>query len=401
MDEVAEKIGMDPVEFRLRNCMRYGDKGLSNKNVITGPIDWGVVGQDIDSFPECIKQAAEKAEWKKKWKGWNIPVSVEGSKRTGIGIAIGVHHSENLPYSAIVKMNHDGTASVLSMLVDMGQGSATAMAQVAAETLGLRYEDINLELGDTSVSPAGSPTVASSGTSGGISAVKCAAEDARRKLFNIAAKQLGVRPNNLAAKEGKVYVRGSPDKSVPIPLLCILGWQITGTGTNPPAHSIIDKRTGKIIYPCAVAATIAEVEVDTETGELNVLRITSAHDCGRAINPQILENQINMSLTMANGYVRSEELIIDRRTGTILNPNLLDYRIMTIFDMPKMEDIEEIIVEFPCAWGPFGAKGMSETGTTSPGPAIANAVYNALGIRIRGDQLTPQKILEGMAKQLT
>jgi xanthine dehydrogenase molybdenum-binding subunit len=399
MDEAAEKIGMDPVEFRFRNCMRYGDKGLANRNVLTGPIDWGVVGTDIDSFPECIKKAAEKAEWKKKWKGWKIPVSADGSKRRGIGVAIGVHHSENWPYSAIVKMNHDGTASVLSQLIDMGQGSATAMAQVAAETLGLRYEDINLELGDTSVSPAGSPVVASSGTSGGIAAVKCAADDAKRKLFDIAAKRLGVSPNKLAVKERMVYVRGNPEKSIPIAVLCTIGWQITGTGINPPANSVIDKKTGKVIRPVAVVATICEVEVDTETGELNVLRITSAHDCGKAINPQMVENQINMSLTLGNGYVRSEKLIIDGNTGTVLNPNLLDYKVMTFLDMPKMGDIEEIIVEFPCAWGPFGAKGMSETATTTQGPAIANAVYNAVGVRIRGDQLTPQMILEAIVKE--
>ena len=138
--------------------------------------------------------------------------------------------------------------------------------------------------------------------------------------------------------------------------------------------------------------------MDTETGELNVLKITSAHDCGRAVNPTILENQIDLSLTLANDWVRTENFVIDKSTGVVSNPNLLDYKIMTILDMPKMQDMQETFVEYPCAWGPFGAKGMSETAMSTGAPAIANAVYNAIGVRIRGAHLTPDKILEALGK---
>jgi len=207
---------------------------------------------------------------------------------------------------------------------------------------------------------------------------------------------LGVKTEELEAKERRIYVKEHPEKGISIAEACLAGYQVTGNAVVP--YPWIDERSGKRIAPVSVAATIAEVEVDTDTGELNVLRLTSAHDCGKAINPTIIENQIDLSLTMANGWVRTEELVIDKSTGVIINPNLLDYKVMTILDMPKMDDLREIFVEFPTPWGPFGAKGMSETALTTGAPAIANAIYNAIGVRIRGDHLTPERILEALGK---
>jgi len=397
IDEAAEKIGMDPVEFRLKNCMRYGDKGMECDYVAFGPIKWGIVGPDIDSFQECIRRVAEKARWKEKWKGWKTPVEVRGARKRGIGVAIGMHHCVAATQdSATVKMNQDGTADVFSSDPDIGQGLRTAMAQVVAEVLGLRYEDVNVILSDTSVTPYGPGVFGSRGTSLGINAAYLAAQDARLKLFQIAAPRLEVEPEALEAKDGKVYVKGDRERGIPIAELCSVSPQVTGNAVVP--YPWRDERTGKEIAPVSVAATIAEVEVDTETGELDVLRITSAHDCGRAINPQIIENQIDLSVVMGNGWVRSEEFVIDKNLGVMLNPNLLDYKLMTILDMPKREELQEIIVEFPTPWGPFGAKGMSETATTTQAPALANAIYNATGVRIRGDHLTPDRVLEALEK---
>jgi CO/xanthine dehydrogenase Mo-binding subunit len=212
----------------------------------------------------------------------------------------------------------------------------------------------------------------------------------------MAAQRLGVKPEELEAKERKICVKEHPKKAIPIAELCFAGSQVTGNGMIP--RHWIEERSGKVIAPVSVAATIAEVEVDTETGELGVLKITSAHDCGRVINPTLIENQIDLSITMGNGWVRSEDFIIDKSTGVMLNSNLLDYKVMTILDMPKGEDIQEIPVEIPTPWGPFGAKGMAETATTTQAPAIANAIYNAIGVRIRGDHLTPERILEALGK---
>jgi CO/xanthine dehydrogenase Mo-binding subunit len=363
-------------------------------------LEWGVLGKDLDSLQQCIRAVAERAQWKKKWKGWKTPVEVNGPKRKGIGIAIGIHHSAYHLAAATVQMNQDGTANVLSSFVEMGSGCKTAMAQVVAEALGLHYEDINVILADTAVTPAGFGNIGSGGTSSGIAAAKRAADDVRQTLFNIAAERLGAEaePEGLEAKNRRIHIKGNPERGISIAEVCWIGYQVTSTSTNPPPEWMIDEKTGKVIHPYAVAATIAEVEVDTETGELNVLGIASAHDCGRAINPTIVENQIDLSMTMSNGWVRSESFIIDESTGAMMNSNLLDYKIMTMLDMPKRDNIQEIIVEVPCAWGPFGAKGMAETATTTPAPTLANAIYNAIGVRIRGDHLTPERILEALGK---
>ena len=136
MDEAAEAIDMDPVEFRLKNCPRYGDRAMSLEQVLNGPISWGIMGKDFDVFPDLIRKTAEKADWKSTWKGWKTPVSVDGYKRRGIGVAMGIHHTSVWPASAIVKMNQDGTANVLSGAVEIGQGYGTAITQVVAEALG-------------------------------------------------------------------------------------------------------------------------------------------------------------------------------------------------------------------------------------------------------------------------
>lgn len=400
VDEAAEKIGMDPVAFRLKNCMRYGSRGYSRLKYLssTGPIDWGIAGPDIESFLICIRKVAEKACWNEKWKGWRTPLAVNGPRRQGIGIAIGMHHSLYIPYSAIVKLNQDGTANVLSPAIEHGQGCATIMTQVVAEVLGLRFEDVNVLLADTAATPTGLGNVGSCGTSSAVAAAKYAAEDARRKLFEVAAQKLDVKPGDLEAKDRRITVKGHPEKGIRIAEVCLSAFQITGSGVNPPIDTFRDEKTGKVIYPFAVAAAIAEVEVDTETGELSVLRITSANDCGRAINPTLVENQIDLGVTMSNGWVRSESYVIDQNTGVVLNPNLLDYKLMTILDMPKADELQEIIVEEPCVWGPYGAKGFAETAMATGAPAIANAVYNAIGVRIRGDHFTPDRILEALGK---
>ena len=395
VDEAAEKIDMDPVEFRLKNCMRYGDKAMEYEQVLNGPIEWGILGPDLDSFPELIKRCAEKARWKEKWKGWRTPMAINGYKRKGIGIAIGMHHTSFWPSSAIVKMNQDGTANVLSGAVEMGQGYATAISQVVAETLGIGYEDVNPTLADTGATPAAIGNVASTGTSSPINAAKIAAEDTKRKLFELAAPRLNASIDDLEAKNGNIYVKGTSN-SIPIADICFTNWQVTGTGNNPPYHAIRDEKTGEVIHAYAAAVTIAEVEVDAETGKVEVTSIISGHDCGRAINPIQVENQIDLGLTMAYGWVSSEEYIIDPQTGIVMNPNLLDYKLITFLDMPRMNEFNRIVVEKPCAWGPFGAKGFSETAMTALAPAIANAVYNATGVRMFCGSLTPDNVLREM-----
>jgi xanthine dehydrogenase molybdenum-binding subunit len=398
MDVAAEKIDMDPMAFRLKNCMRYGNRAMEYEQVLYGPIQWGILGTDLNSFPELIEKCAEKARWKETWKGWRTPVAVNGSKKRGIGIAIGMHHTSFWPSSAVVKMNQDGSSNVLSMAVEMGQGYGTIISQIVAETLGLRYEDVNPTLADTGATPTSRGNVASSGTSSPANSVRLAAEHVRKQLFELAAPRLNTTPETLEAKDGSIWVKGT-DRKVSIASICFASWQITGTANNPPYDSIKDEKTGQVIHAYAAAVTIAEVEVDTETGKVDLLRLTSGHDCGRAINPVLIENQIDLGLIMANGWIRTEKYVMDEKTGIVMNPNLIDYKLSTFLDVPKSEDFQRFYVERPCAWGPFGAKGMSETAMTAVGPAIVNAVYNAVGVRIYDGFLSPDNILKAIGDQ--
>ncbi len=398
MDMAAEKINMDPVEFRLKNCMRYGNRAMEYEQVLYGPIKWGILGSDLNSFPELIEKCAEKASWKERWKGWRTPMATKGPKKTGIGMAIGMHHTSFWPSSAVVKMNQDGSANVLSMAVEMGQGYGTIISQIVAETLGLRYEHVNPTLADTAATPTSRGNVASSGTSSPANSVRLAAEDVRKQLFELAAPRLNATVDSLEAKDGSIRVKGT-DRKVSIASLCFANWQITGHANNPPYDSIKDEKSGQVIHAYAAAASIVEVEVDTETGVVDLLRLTSGHDCGRAINPVLIENQIDLGLVMANGWVRTEKYVIDEKTGVVMNPNLIDYKLSTFLDVPKSDDFQRFYVERPCAWGPFGAKGMSETAMTAVGPAIANAVYNAVGVRIYDGFLSPDNILKAIKEE--
>jgi len=397
-DMAAEKIGMDPIEFRLKNAVHYGDRTMEYEQSLFGPIVWGILGPDMDSFPEMIKTAAEKANWSTNWKGWDTPVSVNGSKRRGIGAGIGMHHTAYWPSSATVKLNVDGTATVQSGAVEIGQGYGTIICQIVAESLGIKYEDVTPLLGDTSACGATRGNVASTGTSSAANACKIAADDAKRQVFDYASEILNSPPETLEARDRKVWVRGT-DRCVPLSVICGKAWQIIGFGKNPDYTEIIDKNTGKNIHAYACSVCITEVEVDVETGELEVLKITTACDTGVSVNPIMVENQIDMSVVMGNGWVRTEEMLFDPNTGVVLNPNLLDYKVLTALDMPKKEDYQRIIIEKPSAWGPFGAKGFSETAITPVAPSIANAVRNAIGVRVYEDSLRPDAILNAWAQR--
>jgi len=207
-----------------------------------------------------------------------------------------------------------------------------------------------------------------------------------------------VKADELEARNRRIYIREHPETAISVAEACLIGYQITGEACNPSADSIIDEKTGKIIKSYAATVCIAEVEVDIESGQLDVLRLTAASGCGTPINPTLIENQIDMGVTMGNGYGRTEGIIIDPAIGCVLNSNLLDYKLMTILDMPRMEDLHEIFFDNPSAWGAFGAKGFSESGTTAPAPAIANAVYNAIGARIKEIPITPERILKALGK---
>jgi CO/xanthine dehydrogenase Mo-binding subunit len=305
------------------------------------------------------------------------------------------------PGSAFLKINQDGTANLSIGTVDVGQGSTTILAQIAAEELGIGYDKITVTAADTKLTPFDAGTVASRVTYIVGNAVKQAAAQARQILFEVAAEDLGVSPNGLASSEGFIYVAGFPERRVTIGAVAQKAYMgkgrpPMGVGNFNPVTTMLDKETGhgKPFGTYVFGAQVAEVEVDTETGEVEILKITAVHDCGKMINPLFVEGQVEGGVAMGVGFGMMEEMVVNQ--GRVRNPQLTDYIVPTALDVPE---IITSIVERPEPTGPFGAKGIGEPSLLPTAPAIVNAIQNAIGVRIRHLPATPEKILQALQEK--
>ncbi len=300
------------------------------------------------------------------------------------------------PSAAFAKYNPDGSAVVLTGAQELGQGSNTVLAQIAADTLGIPLDRVNLISGDTQAVPMDAGSVASRVTYIAGNAVKMACENARKVLFEVAADVLGVNDHGLEACDGWIFLRDFPEKRASIAEIARLaevsrGRPAQGHGTYNPATTLLDKNTGhgKAYETFVYAAQVAEVEVDTETGEVDVLKVYAVHDCGKAINPMMVEGQIEGGVAMGIGYGLMELMVLEG--GRVVNPQLANYIVPTTLDVPE---IESKIVEIPEPKGPYGAKGIGEPSLLPTAPAIVNAIYDAVGVRIRDLPATPEKVLK-------
>jgi len=323
-------------------------------------------------------------------------------KKRGRGIAcmfypLGFTSYPN-PSSAFVKVNPDGTAVVLTGAADVGQGSTTVLAQIAAEELGIPYEHVTLVTADTERTPMDAGSVASRVTYIMGNAIRKAAAQCKEILFQCAEQELGVMREGLEAADGVIRLKAFPEKALPIGEVArkselLKGRPAVGSGTYNPPTTFLDPETGhgKPYATYVYAAQVAEVEVDTETGEVDLLKMYAVHDCGTAVNPMFVEGQVSGGISMGVGYGLLEELVT--KDGYVINGNLRDYVIPTILDSP---DIEVDLVQEPEPTGPFGAKGVGEPVLLPTAPAIVNAIYDAVGVRIRSLPATPEKILKAL-----
>ncbi len=327
-------------------------------------------------------------------------------KKRGRGIAcmiypIGFTSYPN-PGAAFVKVHLDGTVVVLTGATDVGQGSTTALAQIVAEELGVPYEAVTLVTADTERTPFDLGSVASRVTYIVGNAARQAAGQAKEILLDAAEEMLEVSAEDLEIRDGMVSVRGYPERKAPLSEVArqatlVQGRPPMGAGSYNPETTFLDPETGQgePFEEYVYAAQIAEVEVDTETGEVEILRIVAAHDCGKAINPMLLEGQIEGGIGMGLGYGLLEEMILEE--GEVQNPQFTDYLVPTAMDVPAME---LALVEHPAPKGPFGAKGVAEAALLPTAPAIINAIHDAVGVRIRELPATAEKILAALkAKQ--
>ena len=380
MDILAEGIGLDPVELRLRNALVEGDVSAT--------------GQTLHSvgIKECISRAAQAIGWGKKL----------GPNR-GIGFGT-LYKMTQTPSSsaAFVKLSEDGSAEVLASTVDMGQGSSTVLAQIAAQELGLDVSTVRVVAPDTDVTPFDHGTASSRSTFHMGNAVRQAAVDARTQLFEIAAEVLEASPHDLEARGGCIYVKGVPQglpiSQIPMGVTYGKGKPVIGRGTySVPDATPLDPDTGQGTYPAVFwlyGAQAAEVLVDPATGKVEVLKLVSAHDVGRVINPLNCRQQVEGAAVMGLGYALMEELVLE--DGKPVNMNFTDYRIPTALDIPETIPI---FVESRHEHGPYGAKGVGEPALAPTAPAIGNAIYRAIGVRITDLPITPEKVLRALKEK--
>jgi len=327
-------------------------------------------------------------------------------KKTGKGIAcmwypIGFTVMAN-PSAATVKVNTDGTATLLTGTVETGQGALTVLGQIAAETLGIATDDVHVVSGDTDTTPMDTGAIASRTTYVTGNAIVRAAEAARQILFEAAAPLLNVKPDQLEARDKKIQVLGFPSRFLPISKVAQhaetnVGKPAIGSSSYNPPTVEMDPETGqgKPFNTYVYATQIAEVEVDDETGEVVVKRIVAVHDCGQPINPMLVEGQIQGGISMGVGYALQEEILFDSQ-GKQINPNLTNYIMPTSLDMPEL-DVQ--LVDNYDPTGPHGAKGVGEPTAVPTAAAIMNAIYDAVGVRITTLPATAEKVMTAILEK--
>ena len=327
-------------------------------------------------------------------------------KRTGKGIGcmwypIGFTVAAN-PSAATVKINEDGTATVLTGTVETGQGALTVLGQIAAEELGISADDVHVVSADTDTTPMDTGAIASRTTYVTGNAIQMAAAKAKEILFEVAAPLLRVKAEQLEAADRKIQVKGFPQRCLPIAEVAnhaqfVMGQPAIGSASFNPPTVEMDPETGqgKPFSTYVYATQIAEVSVDDETGEVDVIRIAAAHDCGTAINPMLVEGQVQGGISMGIGFALQEEMLFDEN-GLQINPNLTNYIMPTSLDMPE---IEVDIVENFDPTGPFGAKGVGEPTSVPTAAAILNAIHDAVGVRIYSLPATAEKILAAIKEK--
>jgi CO/xanthine dehydrogenase Mo-binding subunit len=378
MDIIADDLGIDPLELRLRNVVRDGDTGPSGEPL------------SAVSIEECLRKAAEAIDWHNR----------RPAPGRGKGIACGWWMTTGGSSGVYVKLNADGTATLGSGAVELGTGALTGACQVLAETLGLPLDAIRVSAVDTEAVPydygaQGSRTAFSVGN-----AARAAGATLRDRISAFAADRFGVAPQQITIADGYAVAGTNKIRIAEVArLVQLAGGGLIGHGTfiaPPPPHdsSRVDNHPLPAWNTPSFHAHAAEVTVDTETGEVSVDRYVVAQDVGFAINPTGIEGQIEGGVAQGLGQALSEELVFHE--GRVLNANLTDYKMPTAMDVPR---IESILVERASQAGPFGAKGVGEPPCIEPLATVANAVAAASGVRITNAPMTAEKVLRHISRQ--
>jgi len=386
MDIIADKLGIDPMEFRRKHILKEGER------TCLGQITHSIGAE------ECLDKVARELDWDKQ-----SDAGAEPWKR-GKGVSLGCQSTPTHPPALVhVKVHNDGIIELRHSAIEQGQGTDTVMTQIAAEAFGIPVERINIATKDTFITPFGPRTGGSRCTFYYGNATWRACQDAKRQIFELAAPLLKATPESLETKRGKVYVRDAPDRSINIDeLFSPAGFipkvgELLGRGEFSVNGVPLDAETGhseRSVAYYGYGAYCIQVAVNVETGEVKIERIAGCFDMGQPINPKMCEQQVEGAIGMGIGIALYEELVTD--TGVILNPNFLDYKLPTTIEIPDASNIRTLIGAVPHREGPFGAKGFGEAVLTPFYAAVGNAVYNAIGVRIRDLPLTKEKMLKAI-----
>ena len=384
MDRVAEELGIDPLDFRLKN--HVGPEGQPGERVTpptevvdTQPVEGGVPFSS-NGLRECLEKGASAIGWRERR---TTPPDAPAGVRRGMGMSMFVYRGGPGGRSiARMSLEPDGSVTLTTGLMDVGEGSLTVLPQVAAEALGVPYDLISVVSGDTRLTPEAPITAGSTATFSGGLAAKRAGERLKSRIVEAAAAQLESAPEDFDIVDG-VVVDGTGQRMTLA--------QVAGLHPQRQlrVEASVDPGSREFVVN-SFGAHFAEVEVDTYTGAVSVLRFVAAHDSGRILNPNMAVNQVEGGVSQMLGFTLSEQMLTDARNGVTLNASFLEHKSPTILDSPPIEVIFADVVD---PVGPFGAKALGEPPSVGVAPAIANAIYDAIGVRVRELPITPDVIL--------
>jgi xanthine dehydrogenase YagR molybdenum-binding subunit len=370
MDELARKLGLDPLELRRRNIPDRDQN--EDKPFSSFPLD------------VCYRRGAEAFGWDSREARRNS-AGANGRYRRGFGLSSQIWWGGGGPPAyAEMRLSGDGTATVNVGVQDLGTGTRTIVAQVAAEELGVALDQVDVVLGDSHAAPYG-PVSGGSIMTGSITpAVRQAAHDLRGQVCSLVSQLKDIPEEEIEVRGGAIYRQDEEVMSLRSLMRTFGNVMLTGRGSRGPNDEEVS------VVTCGVQ--FAEVEVDTVTGRARVLKIVAAHDAGRIMNPRTFTSQIEGGIIQGLGYALTEDRVIDHRAGTVLNPNLEWYKLPTIADVPE---IVNVLIDIPdVRANTTGAKGAAEPGIIPTAAAIANAVADALGVRVNELPVTPMRVLE-------
>ena len=388
MERIAEELGMDSLEFRLKNRVppegQPGPRLSPPEQIVDSqPIEGGIPFSS-NGLEECLTQGAAAF-------GWDTPLTqpADPTKRRGKGMSMMIYRGgPGSTSAATVSVAKSGRISLRSGLMDVGEGATTVLPQMTAEILGVNDTDVETVFGDSATTPEAPITAGSTATFSTGSALVRAAAEVRRQLLELAADGLEAPVMELDIRDGQVFVQADPERSM---ALTDVAARMDGDAITEEVTIEVPGSADYIVN--SFGAHFAEVEVDTDTGRVRVVRYVAAQDSGRIMNPRMALNQVEGAISQMLGFALSEELVTDGPTGVTLNGSYLEHKSPTIMDYP---DLQVIFADTVDPVGPLGAKGLGEVPCPGVAPAIANAVYDALGLRLTELPITPDRVIRGM-----